>query len=74
MTKIMTLLLTMEALDSGKIKLNDQVFISKNASGMGGTKIFVKENTYVSVKNLIKGTGIASANNVAVSKSSWHIS
>lgn len=66
MTKIMTLLLTMEALDSGKIKLDDQVLISKNASSMGGTQIFVEENTKVSVENLIKGIGIASANDAAV--------
>ena len=66
MTKIMTLLLTMEALDSGKIKLDDQVLISKNASSMGGTQIFVEENTKVPVENLIKGIGIASANDAAV--------
>ena len=66
MTKIMTLLLTMEALDSGKIKLDDQVLISKNASSMGGTQIFVEQNTKVPVENLIKGIGIASANDAAV--------
>jgi len=71
MTKIMTLLLTMEALDNGRIKLNDQVFISKNASGMGGTQIFVKENTYVSVENLIKGMGIASANDASVAMAEY---
>ena len=68
MTKIMTLLLTIEALDSGKIKLDDQVLISKNASSMGGTQIFVEQNTKVPVENLIKGIGIASANDVAVIK------
>ena len=68
MTKIMTLLLTMEALDSGKIKLDDQVLISKNASSMGGTQIFVEQNTKVPVENLIKRIGIASANDVAVIK------
>lgn len=71
MTKIMTLLLTMEALENKSIKLNDQVFISKNASGMGGTQIFVSENTYVSVENLIKGIGIASANDAAVAISEY---
>lgn len=68
MTKIMTLLLTIEALDSGKIKLDDQVLISKNASSMGGTQIFVEQNTKVPVENLIKRIGIASANDVAVIK------
>ncbi len=71
MTKIMTLLLTMEAIESGRIKLDDQVFISKNASSMGGTQIFVQENTYVSVENLIKGMGIASANDAAVAMAEY---
>lgn len=66
MTKMMTLLLTMESIDSGKIKLDDEVLISKNASSMGGTQIFVEENTKVPVLNLIKGIGIASANDAAV--------
>ncbi len=65
MTKMMTLLLTMEALEKNKISLEDQVFISKNASSKGGTQIFAKENTYVSAENLIKGMGIASANDAA---------
>ncbi len=66
MTKVMTMLLVMEALDKGKIKLNDDVFISKNASGMGGTQIFVEANTNVKVSDLLKGIGIASANDAAV--------
>ena len=66
MTKIMTLLLTMEALESGKITLDDKVTISKKASGMGGTQIFVKEGSKVDVLTLIKGIAIASANDAAV--------
>ena len=73
MTKIMTLLLSIEAIESNKISYDDQVFISKNASSMGGTQIFVKENTYVSVKNLLKGIGIASANDASVAMAE-HIS
>ena len=71
MTKIMTLLITMEALESNKIKLDDKVLISKNASSMGGTQIFVKENTYVTVNNLLKGIGIASANDAAVAMAEY---
>ena len=41
MTKMMTLLLTMESLENGNIKLEDEVNISKNASSMGGTQIFI---------------------------------
>lgn len=66
MTKIMTFLLTVEALENGQIKLTDKVLISKNASGMGGTQIFIEEGTYVTVENLIKGLAIASANDAAV--------
>ena len=66
MTKIMTLLLTMEALNNGKIKLDDKVLISKKAASMGGTQIFVEEGSSVDVKTLIKGMAIASANDAAV--------
>lgn len=66
MTKIMTFLLTVEALENGQIKLTDKVLISKNASGMGGTQIFIEEGTYVTVEDLIKGLAIASANDAAV--------
>ncbi len=66
MTKIMTMLLAMEAIESGKIKLSDKVLISKNAAGMGGTQIFVEANTEVKVEDLLKGIGIASANDAAV--------
>ena len=66
MTKIMTMLLTMEALESGKISLSDDVLISKNAQDMGGTQIFVEAGSNVKVEDLIKGVGIASANDAAV--------
>ena len=66
MTKIMTLLLTYEALESGKISLEDDVLISKKASSMGGTQIFVEEGSSVKVNDLLKGIGIASANDAAV--------
>lgn len=66
MTKMMTLLLATEALDSGKIKLDDMVHISKNASSMGGTQIFLEENSEISVETLLKGISIASANDAAV--------
>lgn len=66
MTKIMTLLLTMEAIDKGKLSYNDDVLISKRAAGMGGTQIFIQEGTSVKVIDLLKGIGIASANDAAV--------
>lgn len=66
MTKIMTLLLTMEALESETIHLDDRVMVSKNASDMGGTQIFIEQGTNVDVETLIKGISIASANDAAV--------
>ena len=69
MTKIMTMLLTMEALESKKISLDEEVLISKNAEGMGGTQIFVEAGSKVKVEDLIKGVGIASANDAAVALS-----
>ena len=66
MTKIMTLLLIMENLENGNIKLTDKVNISKNASNMGGTQIFVKEGTTLDLETLIKGIAIASANDASV--------
>ena len=71
MTKMMTLLLTMESLENGKIKLNDEVNISKNASSMGGTQIFIEEGSKVKLETLIKGIGIASANDAAVAISEY---
>lgn len=66
MTKIMTMLITMESLDKGIIKLDDEVLISKRAQDMGGTQIYVEAGSNVKVEDLIKGIGIASANDAAV--------
>ena len=66
MTKIMTLLLLMEEIDEGNISYEDKVVVSKNASGMGGTQIFIEEGSSVDILTLIKGISIASANDAAV--------
>ena len=66
MTKIMTMLITMESLDKGIIKLDDEVLISKRAQDMGGTQIYVEAGSNVKMEDLIKGIGIASANDAAV--------
>ena len=65
MTKMMTLLLAMESLENGNIKLTDKVTISKHAASMGGTQIFIEEGSSVDVETLLKGIGIASANDAA---------
>ncbi len=64
-TKIMTLLLVMEALDSGKITLEDTVTASKNASSKGGSQIWLKEGEQMTVHELIKATAVASANDAS---------
>ena len=65
MTKIMTLLLTMEAIDEGRLSYDDYVDISANASGMGGSQIFLEANSKVKVEELIKGIAVSSANDAA---------
>ena len=66
MTKIMTMLLAMEAIENGKLNLDDDVLISKRAQSMGGTQIYVEAGSNVKVHDLLKGIGIASANDAAV--------
>lgn len=68
MTKMMSLLLIMEDLDGGKIKLDDVVTVSKNASSMGGSQILLEENEQMKVEDLIKGIAIASGNDAVVTK------
>ncbi len=71
MTKMMTLLLIMEELESGRIKLEDKVMISVNAASMGGTQIFIEANSEVVVSDLLKGIGIASANDASVAMAEY---
>lgn len=61
-TKIMTILLVLEALDSGKITLNDKVSASENAVAMGGSQIWLEIGEMMTVDELLKATVIASAN------------
>ncbi len=65
-TKIMTLLLVMEAIDSGKISLDDVVTCSPHASSMGGSQIWFEPGEQMTVHELLKATAIASANDAAV--------
>ncbi|WP_101698018.1 D-alanyl-D-alanine carboxypeptidase family protein [Clostridium minihomine] len=65
-TKVMTLLLVMEAIDSGKIALTDTVSASAHAASMGGSDIWLQQGETMSVKDLIKATVIMSANDAAV--------
>ena len=65
-TKIMTLLLVMEAVDGGSISLEDNVSVSEKAAGMGGSQVFLSSGEQMSVETLIKCTVISSANDAAV--------
>ena len=65
-TKIMTLLLVMEALDAGNVKLDDIVTASANAASMGGSQIYLKEGEQMTVDDLLKSVVVASANDAAV--------
>ncbi|MDM8313278.1 MULTISPECIES: D-alanyl-D-alanine carboxypeptidase family protein [Clostridium] len=65
-TKVMTMLLTMEAVDSGKIKLSDKVTCSENAKKMGGSTMLLDTGEVRTVEELLKGVGIASGNDAAV--------
>lgn len=66
MTKIMTMLLTVEAIESGKISLEDEVNISTNASKMGGSQVYLEENSTATVEMLLKSIAIGSANDASV--------
>ena len=64
-TKIMTLLLVFEAIDSGALALTDMVSASENAASMGGTQIYLEPGEKMSVEDLIKSVVISSANDAA---------
>ena len=70
-TKIMTLLLTFEALDQGKIKLEDPVTVSAYASSMGGSQVFLAENEVQTLETLIKCIAVASGNDASVAAAEY---
>jgi D-alanyl-D-alanine carboxypeptidase (penicillin-binding protein 5/6) len=65
-TKIMSLLITMEKLEEGSISLDDKVTISRYAQSMGGSQIYLKANTQVELEKLLKAVTIASGNDASV--------
>ena len=65
-TKIMSMLLVMEAVESGKITLEDTVTASEEAASMGGSQIWLKVGETMSVSDLLKAVAIASANDAVV--------
>jgi D-alanyl-D-alanine carboxypeptidase (penicillin-binding protein 5/6) len=65
-TKVMTLLLTMEAVDSGQLTYDTMVTASAHACSMGGSQIWLKENEQMSVSDMLKAVCVVSANDCAV--------
>ena len=65
-TKIMTMLLAMEAIDSGKMDYDDMITGSAYAKSMGGSTIFLDEGEALSVSDILKGIAVASGNDAAV--------
>ena len=65
-TKVMTILLTMEAIDSGALSYDTMVTASAHACSMGGSQIWLKENEQMSVSDMLKAVCVVSANDCAV--------
>lgn len=65
-TKVMTLLLVMEAIEGGYISLDDMVSVSEHAASMGGSQIWLEPGEQMRVNDLVKAVAIASANDASV--------
>jgi len=70
-TKIMTMLLAMEAIDSGKIKLKDKITVSENSKKMGGSSMILDTGEVRTVEEILKGIAIASGNDAAVAMAEY---
>lgn len=66
MTKIMSMLIIMENINNGSLSYTDKVIISKNASGMGGSQVFLQEGEEYKVEDLLKCIAVSSANDAVV--------
>ncbi|MBM7661141.1 D-alanyl-D-alanine carboxypeptidase (penicillin-binding protein 5/6) [Bacillus mesophilus] len=66
MTKIMTMILIMEAIDSGSITLDEKIRTSEYAASMGGSQIFLEAGEEMTVEEMLKGIAIASGNDASV--------
>lgn len=70
-TKIMTMLLIFEALEDGKIKLEDTVVVSERAASMGGSQVFLEPNEKQTVDTMLKCIAVASANDACVAMAEY---
>ena len=71
-TKVMTMLLIMDAVDNGQISLKDQVTISERAASMGGSQMYMEPGEQHDLETLMKGIAIASANDGCVAAAEYH--
>ncbi|WP_035178380.1 D-alanyl-D-alanine carboxypeptidase family protein [Alkalihalobacterium bogoriense] len=71
MTKIMTMLLIMEAIDMGKISYDDKVRTSERAASMGGSQIFLEPGEEMTVKDMLKAIAVASGNDASVAMAEY---
>ncbi len=65
-TKLMTVLLTLEEVNAGRLSLDDYIIVSENASGMGGSQVFIDANGKYKIGELLKSVIVASANDSSV--------
>lgn len=66
-TKVMTMLLVMEAVDAGRLSMDDPVTVSAHAAGMGGSQCYMKEGERFTVHDMLKCVAVVSGNDAAVS-------
>ena len=66
MTKLGSMLMIMEAIDNGNLKLDDKVTTSEEAANMGGSQVFLEAGEVYTVHDLLKGVAIASGNDAVV--------
>ncbi|TCS76315.1 D-alanyl-D-alanine carboxypeptidase family protein [Effusibacillus lacus] len=65
-TKIMTMLLVMEALESGKVKLTDKIRTSERAASMGGSQVYLEPGEEMTLEDMMKAIALGSANDASV--------
>ncbi len=71
MTKMVAQIVILEEIEAGNIKWNDIVTVSRNASSMGGSQIYLEEGEKMSVEDLMKGISVASGNDATVAMAEY---
>ena len=71
LTKMVAQIIVLEEIESGNIHWNDIVTVSRNASGMGGSQIYIEEGEKISVRDLMKGISVASGNDATVAMAEY---